>query len=277
MARHNKKRNVGLIYEQLIVCISRALVNNESKKVNTVKKIIEKRFAKNTQLYKEFRLFNALIRTSGVSESLATRILSEAQKAAQNHNSSQLDKEKSALIKEINYRINESDFYDQRIGDYVHYATIQTLLNNWRSSVPNLRQMAEHESKIHGWLCRDEKELTLAEHSSREVNDLTVAVMEKKFEKKYGTSLSDKQKVIMHLYLTEKFDQLENELSGINRDVKHALRKYKKVGKNKFLLEKTMKVQLHVEDVATSVSTDGVVGGMVLCQLLNELNGEING
>jgi len=276
VARHNKKRNVGLIYEQLIMRMSKAVVENDAKTVKTIQSVIGDRFKKGSQLYKEFRLFNALIRTSAVSESLATRILGEAQKAAADHNSGLLDREKSELIKDINYNINESSFYDQRVPDYVNYATIQTLLNNWRSPSPNIKQMALHESKIHSWLQREEIEKSVDDEHAPNVNNLTVHVMEKKFEKKYGGSFSPRQNLLIKSYIAENTQKLEAELRKVETDLFRALQKYRKVGNNKILLEKTEKVKNRIESVALKPTQAGVAQGMVLCQLLGELNGEIN-
>ena len=276
MARHNKKRNVGLIYEQLIMRMSRALVENEDKKIEVIKEIITKRFAKNTQLYKEFRLFNALIRTAGVSESLATRILGEAQKAAQDHDPATLDREKSVLIKDINYHIKESNFYAQRVDDYTNYATIQTLLNAWRSNSTDIKQMTTHEKKIHEWLCRPDNVTNLVDHKAAGVNDLSVKIMERRFMKKYGDVLTSRQKVLMQAYLVENTPKLVDELKRAEIDLSRAMRKYKKVGKNKILLEKTEKVQEHIGNISLQPTSEGVAQGMVLCQLLNELSGEIN-
>ena len=276
MARHNKKRNVGLIYEQLVMRMSRAVVENDPETLKTIQEIIGRRFKKGTYLYKEFRLFNALIRTSGVSESLAIRILSEAQKAASDHNGDLLDREKSALIKDINYTLNEASFYNQRVSDYVNYATIQTLLNNWRTKSPDIKQMALHESKIHSWLQRDEVESTVASEKAPAVNDLTMSVMEKKFEKKYGDVFSSRQKLLIQTYIAENTSQLQAELQKIESDISRTLRKYKKVGSNKILLEKTEKVKTQIDAISLAPTQTGVAQGMVLCQLLNELNGEIN-
>jgi len=276
MARHNKKRNVGLIYEQLIMRMSRALVENENQKIETIKEIIAKRFAKDTHLYKEFRLFNALIRSANMSDSLATRILNKARKAAQNHDALQLDKEKSVLIKDINYHINEADFYNQRVPDYVNYATIQTLLNEWRSDVADIKRLMVHEKKIHEWLQRSDDPTSLIEHKAENVNNLTMAVMERKFERKYGDILSSRQKMLMQAYLMENVEKLSHELKRIESDISRVLRKYKKDGSNKVLLEKTEKIQARVEHISLAPTDEGVVRGMVLCQLLNELSGEIN-
>jgi len=256
--------------------MSRALVENDKKNVGVIKAIITKHFTKNAQLYKEFRLFNALIRTSGVSDSLAARILGETQKAAQNHDDERLDKEKSALIKDINYTLNESDFYAQRVPDYVNYATIQSLLNGWRSSLPDIKKMAAHEKKIHEWLQRPSDECILENHQVPKINDLTVTVMQNKFMKKYNNSLTERQKVIMHAYLMENSEKLTTELEKIERDISRVLRKYKKVGRNDILLEKTQRIQAHVKEIALEPNHEGTVRGMVLCQLLREIKGEIN-
>ena len=276
MARHNKKRNVGLIYEQLIMRMSRALVENDTKRIKTIKKIITEHFAKNTELYKEFRLFNALIRTSGVSESLATRILGETQKAAKNHNEKALDSEKSSLIRDINYKLNESNFYDQRVPDYTNYATIQTLLNGWRNEQHDIKTMISHEKKIHEWLQRNEAEPVFEEQKSPKINDFTVAIMQEKFLKKYNGSLDQRQKNLLETYLAENFEKLGSELESVEKDLARALRKYRKVGSNRILLEKTEKIQSHIETLKLQPNQQGAIKGMVLCQLLNELNGEIN-
>ena len=70
MARHNKKRNVGLIYELLIRRLSRAVVEQDNSKIRTVKQIINTRFKPGTELYKEFRLFNAITSTNSVSDQI---------------------------------------------------------------------------------------------------------------------------------------------------------------------------------------------------------------
>ena len=58
--KHNKKRNVGLIYELFLKHMSNCLVDGDIASLKIATKILEKRFAKGTELYKEFRLFNAL-------------------------------------------------------------------------------------------------------------------------------------------------------------------------------------------------------------------------
>ena len=145
---HNKKRNVGIIYEQLLRTMAESLIVDETEKYRKALNIIRKHFRQGTQLYREFRLFNALVKTSVNKESLATRILQEAKTAALDFDSSQLRKEKAALIKDINYILADSSFYNQRIREYREYATIQTLLNDWRAPQSNIPRIADYENKV---------------------------------------------------------------------------------------------------------------------------------
>ena len=79
---HNKKRNVGIIYEQLILTISKAIVENNLEDASRAKGIIKKYFKPGTELYKEHKLFQALIKPEINDASLATAILGEAKKAS---------------------------------------------------------------------------------------------------------------------------------------------------------------------------------------------------
>ena len=77
---HNKKRNIGIIYEQVIqhVC-KKAMENNEVSAEKGIS-IIKECFRKGTQLNKEYKLFKALAETKGVSGHLANSIIFEAKK-----------------------------------------------------------------------------------------------------------------------------------------------------------------------------------------------------
>lgn len=191
---HNKKRNVGIIYEQLVRKVSESLVEGDMDRANVVLEILKKNFRKGTELYKEFRLFNALVKTTVSSDSIATRILSEAKAAAQDHDASLLRNEKSRLIKEINHTLDDSGFYSTRISDYRTYATIQTLLNDWRAgSDSDIKRVALYEDKIHSWLTAEKPEQDLDEMKSQDVDKLTVKIMREKFNKRYGNTLTKGQ------------------------------------------------------------------------------------
>ena len=111
-------------------------------------KIVKTYFKPGTELYKEFRLINSIIKTSVSSEAVAASILNEAKSAARSHDLNELDKEKSLLIRSINHQLNDENFYDQHVSEYKTFATVQNLLNDWRSKSPDLSRMASYEDQI---------------------------------------------------------------------------------------------------------------------------------
>ena len=110
--------------------MAKSLVEGNNEKYRTVSSIMKRHFRPGTELYREFRLFNALAKMCVDKDAIALRILAEAKAAAIDFNAHKLRTEKSTLIKEINHKLNDPEFYQQRIENYRSYATIQTLLND---------------------------------------------------------------------------------------------------------------------------------------------------
>ena len=79
---HNKKRNVGIIYELLLRSVSNSLINDDKLSAQQALDIIGKRFDKSTEIYKEFRLFNALAKSNVSNSAVTAAILTEAKQAA---------------------------------------------------------------------------------------------------------------------------------------------------------------------------------------------------
>ena len=217
---HNKKRNVGIIYEQLVRKVSEALVEGDMKRADLVLEVIKNNFSQDTELYKEFRLFNALVKTTVSSDSIATRILSEAKLAAQDHDASLLRKQKSKLIKEINHALDDNSFYSTRIQDYRTYATIQTLLNDWRKpETADIKRIAQYEDQIHNWLLKEKKEAKLDSFKTQDVDKLTVKIMREKFNTRYGKTLTLRQRNLIREFVFSKE-------SGDSNDVKQLMEEH---------------------------------------------------
>ena len=197
---HNKKRNVGIIYEQLILTISRAVVENNLTVVEQAKSIIKKYFKPGTELYKEHKLFQALIKPQIDDPSLATSILGEAKKASRAHDYGRLEREKSKMIRDINLNFGKN-FYNTKIKEYKDYATVQTLLNDWRFETKDFARLVEYEKKVHSILTRSKNVATLAEQKTPAVNNLVVKIMTDKFNARYGQRLTELQQNLIKQYV----------------------------------------------------------------------------
>jgi len=244
---HNKKRNVGIIYEQLLRKVSSALIEKDQRTAETAIAILKDNFKPGTELYKEFRVFNALVKTRIRSETLACRILDEAKKAARDHHPAKLRAEKSALIKEINYKLSDCNFYRQRVKDYRSYATIQQLMNYWRSGEnADLSRVTQYENNTVEWLLSDRDSVKLEEQKDSDVNALTVKIMTEKFNSKYGAVLNEQQRKIIQEYSLRDGTNSDTEfisyLSSTKKSTLAALQRYSLICENHTLNEKMRSV-----------------------------------
>src|SRR5579885_2767162 len=201
---HNKKRNTGLLYEFLVLSISPAVVQHDTRKSNAALRLIKRHFKPGSELYKEYRLINSLVKTTVKSEAVAASILQEAKQAARTHDTKQLDREKSLLISAINKGLNDENFYDAQVNEYKILATIQTLINDWRTPGADLSRMAQYEDAVVKWLV-SEKAQTNDHELSTDVETpgtgrLLMKMMMKRLNEKYAGVLSPEQKQLLRAY-----------------------------------------------------------------------------
>ncbi len=275
---HNKKRNVGIIYEQLMTVISRALVENDKNTALKAKQLVKRFFKPDTELYREHRLFNALAVTRLEDGSLATRILDEAKHASRSHNRNQLDREKSRLIREINRSLGQN-FYKVRVKNYTDYATIQTLLNEWRSySTNDMTRLMEYEKRAHNMLLRPKEKIVLEEQIDPEISSLVVRIMTEKFNNKFKDSLSDDQKTLIKEYVFSQSgdtSRFESTLSSIRRKTLSELKSFRQECENSVVSSKIDSVVVALNEIKVSEINDQTMARfLTLCQLQKELRGE---
>jgi hypothetical protein len=278
---HNKKRNAGLLYEFLVRTISTALVEGNQKKSAVALKILRKHFKPGSELYREFRLVNSLIKTKVTSEAVAANILNEARSAARSHDIQTLDREKSLLIKHINYSIKDDNFYDQQINEYRMYATVQTLLNDWRSTDKDLSRMATYEDQLVQWLVseRPEADDHVISEESNGTARLLMKVMTKKLNEKYAGVLNDDQKSLVKAYVFSAAHDdptvIHKKLAEIKSDLLQRMDEYTAANANKYVNEKLNEARERlISETLDVVNDETVTRFMLYTKLSTELNGE---
>lgn len=277
MSKHNKKRNVGIMYELLLNYVSKSLIEGNKKEAKKATKIIERNFKKGTELYKEFRLFNALA-TSKVSNTHTTAsILYEAKKAAKNNiNLSKLEREKSTLIRDINYNLSK-DFYYDTIQNYRDLGAIQLALNEWRSNTPDIQKIVKYETKLTEIMLNENKviketaEKVDVSHSDR----LVLKLMTEKFNRHYGENLtSDQKSIIKHyVFYSEKNKKVLKEyFVNKKKEAIIALNNFEDNCDNKYLLEKIDGVYDKIKSLdENKINDETVVKFLSVTKLISEL------
>ena len=283
MTAHNKKRNSGLLYEFLIHTISQALVDDDKRKSSRALKIIKTHFKPGTELYKEFRLINSIMKTTVSAESVASSILGEAKVAARSHDVDSLDREKSLLIRSINHQLNDDHFYDQQISEYRTFATVQNLLNSWRLKSADLSKMAEYEDQVVRWLVtpKTESNEQITTEGTAGSNRLLMKIMMKKLGEKYDDTLTTEQKSLIKAYAFSAASDDEKtiilKLNEIKGKLLNSIESYVDNKKEeKYLSDKLNEVKSGLLNEVKKVDDSVVAEYMLYIKLIDELSGGEN-
>tara|TARA_B100000927_G_scaffold270105_1_gene245989 strand:+ start:3692 stop:4531 length:840 start_codon:yes stop_codon:yes gene_type:complete len=272
---HNKKRNIGIIYEQIIQFVCKKIMENDEATSEKAIKIIKEHFADGTQLNKEYKLFKALSDTKNVSSPLANSIIFEAKKACNNmFDGKKLEREKSKLIKSLNYSFGKGVIFKESVKNYRIYATIQTLLNEWRDPKnASFDLTTKYEIKLHESLTENKKVLAEVKNIPK-VDNLTYNLMNNIFENKYSNLLNKSQSNLLKCYAKNDEDTLIESFISLKEETLSYLNDYIGNCENKVLLEKYKSVKQNILNVSTeNTSRDNLQRYLTIAKLKEELLG----
>jgi hypothetical protein len=181
---------------------------------------------------------------------------------------------------ENNIKDKDPDFYDRHVDDYKILSTIHTLFEDWRSSEPDLRRLAQYEDEVVKWLLKDKssKVQTISENSlSTNTARALMHVITRKLNEKYSNVLTPEQKDLLRTYafseansnsekIREKLTQIKtNLLENIDSRAQNL---------DNLVTEKlkTFKEQLVLEQFDI-IDDQTIARVMLYLQLDNELSG----
>jgi len=126
--KHHKLKNTGILFELLSRQITADLLSENSNPFSV--KLLKKYFNKGTQLGKELRLYNILMKESCGSEIKSNYLLDNVLKTRESLSNKSLRRQKYNLIKEIKDNYPLTDFFKSKIKNYKIYASIYQLFEN---------------------------------------------------------------------------------------------------------------------------------------------------
>lgn len=275
---HNKKRNVGIIYELLLRAVSAYLVEGNKKTAQVALDIISERFSKDSELFKEFRLFNALAKTKVTDSAITAVILTETKTAIKRIDPLLLDREKSLLIRDINHKLNDDLFYHRRISNYRNLATIQTALNEWYlGDRSDLSKTIIIETKLVEMMRDDSSSVSRSDmETSTSVDPLVVKIMNEKFNKKYAGSLTEDQRALIRDYVSMDSSggpskEMIDRASRIKESSLRCLDQIQSTEKNEIIQENLSGVRRRINELDLTTLDDSKLSKlMTLSQLIEE-------
>jgi len=279
MIKHSKYKNTGILFELLVRQATSDLMSN--KDPQAVK--IFKKYFTNTELGKEYNLYNTVLNAPKLNESKAEVLINTVAEQARNLNRAKLDKEKYNLIREIKKHYDLDDFFKAKIDSYRVYASVYTLIegqlsknpNNTKQLITTKLSLLEHvtkESLTERKVASKVVEEFLKE--DKEVRVLAYKILVEKFNEKYST-LSNEQTDLLKEYINNVSDskKLRVYLNTKLLEVKTELNEFKQKTQDKVLQIKLTEVLNFVQPLGTNdaIKDEVLIGLMQYYQLIGEL------
>jgi hypothetical protein len=129
--KHSKVKNTGVLFELLVRQITLEVLNGD--KTENAKNIVREFFAAGTELNKELRLYDLLLKEKYNSESKAEMFVDTVSQAHSKLNETKLSKEKYNLIKQINEKFELEQFLSSPITNYKVLASIYKVFESKKS------------------------------------------------------------------------------------------------------------------------------------------------
>ena len=284
--KHSKVKNTGVLFELLVRQITLEVLNGD--KTENAKNIVKEFFASGTELNKELRLYDLLLKEKYNSESKAEMFVDTVSQAHAKLNEGKLVKEKYNLIKQINEKFELEQFLSSPITNYKVLASIYKVFESKKSENYDIKDIFNSKvTLIENIIARpstktnkieDTKLIESYKQQDKDLRLLTYKILVETFNKKY-TNLDSKQKNLLKEYInnisnTSKFkDYLSVELPNITSELKSIKLKIQdKVTTIK--LSETISI-LEKMKMGKSI-TDGQVSSIMLSyELIKELKSKL--
>lgn len=276
--KHSKYRNTGVIFELLVRQTTSDLIKNQD---SAAVKILKKYFA-NTELGKEYSLYNTFSSSPKLNEVKAEMLISTILEQYRKLDKTKIEKLKYNLIKEIKEKYNLEEFFKAKVDNYKQYASVYTLFESQSSTSSDARQIMMNKITLLEHLTDKSLNNVKAPQNlisefmkeDKEVRLLAYKILVEKFNEKYK-NFSDRQKGILKEYITNVSDtkalreylnkqlvSIKNELVEIKKNTKDQVIKIK--------LEEILKFVQPLKEGHT-IKEEVVTGILQYCDLIDEL------
>jgi hypothetical protein len=272
MSKHNKKRNVGLVYQQVLRRAAEAAVDGDKAHANECIALLEKHFMQGTELYKEHRLFRSILDTHGVDTHMSDRVLAIAKEVSRSIDPDTIARQKGAFINEANRMFGKGVLFDTQVENYRGLATVQLLINEWRHpGTLSPDETAIFENRLQSYMMSN----TTPEVIQKEerVDDLTVSMFQKRFDESYGTKLNAAQKEFVVAIAFDNNELVNSMIAEAKSHAVNLLDARMRRESNQMLIERHESVRRNIINFECS-DEESRVKAMTLFSLIEELENE---
>ena len=285
--KHSKFKNTGILFELLVRQITLEVLNGDT--TENAKEIVREFFSPATELNKELRLYELLLKEKYNSETRAEKFIDTVNEAHNRIDQKKLQREKYNLIKKINESFNMDEFLSSPISNYKVLASIFKVFESKKYDSYDVKDvfnskitLIENITSKPTTLTETKKDKVVEDYKKqdKDLRLLTYKILVETFNKKYS-NLDENQKALLKQYInnltnTTGFKSyVESEIPKIVKELKSIQSKVSdKVTKIK--LAETISV-LSKTKIGKSVSDNQVSSLMMSYELIKELKSRVNG
>jgi len=274
--KHSKFKNTGLLFELLVRQItSDTLEGKNSTAINILKK-----YFVNTELGKEYRLYEQVTAYKNLTEAKADMIINTLVEASTKLKRSEIRKQKYNLVREIKDGYNVEKFFKAQVSNYKVFAALNNLIENQSSEkvapetvINNKLTILEHLTKTPVVIQADE---LMEEYKgySKDLRILTYKMLLDKFNEKYD-HLTGKQKEVLREVITsvDNTDKLKEYYNSRITEVQSLLQGKITSIKDEVLKIKITEIIKYVKPLEKTekVTNDCIINLLQYYELVNEL------
>ena len=203
MQKHNKIKNVGLVWELLTRQLTQDVLSNKPSKAM---KILREHFTPDSELFKELECINVLTKTKYDNPAKAELLVSEVVKQRKKLNHKKLNEEKYNLIKVIKENYDIDNFFSFRVSNYKVLASIYQLFEAAKLSPADVvaAKFTIIENVCQKNIAKDVVVDAIQEEYSqldKTTKSLVFKLLVKSFNERYE-NLSKEQKSLLSEYIT---------------------------------------------------------------------------
>jgi len=242
--KHSKYKNTGILFELLVRQITTDTLDSKD---SPSKDILKKYFVK-TELGREYKLYETLLKKTSLTETKANMVVSTLIESSLTLNRGAIKRQKYNLISEIQKHYDLNKFFNHQLPNYKVFAAFYTLLEisnstqriNPEHTINNKVTILEHltAAQIQENKVRDEI-MDEFSNSDKDVRFIAYRMLLENFNTKYD-SLNPNQKLILKEFITSvdntprlkefyanKIVEIKEELSLLNSTTKNKVTKIK--------------------------------------------------
>lgn len=277
--KHSKYKNPGILFELLVRQITADTLEGKD---SPIKELLKKYFVK-TELGKEFRLYETLLKKTSLTEVKANVIIDTLLESSKTLNRKTIKKQKYNLISEIQKYYDLNEFFNHKLPNYKIHAAFYTLteiynnpigvnpeniINNKITILEHLTAAPISEKRVKDEILEEFKK------SDKDTRNLTYRIVLENFNTKYDDLNTHQKSILKELinsidntprlkeFYVSKLDEIKTQLGVLNNKTKDPVTKIK--------LNEVISLIKPV-DKNYKVTDDDLVNLLQYCDLLTEL------